>query len=145
MIRILDIAIEPEIELKAFRGALVNAGAVASFTGIVRDDGETEALTLSHYPGFTERQIDGFVTEAKTRWNLQATLILHRVGRMVAGEPIVLVPAASAHRRAAFEACDFLMDKLKCEAPFWKQETVNGKSTWIEPRVQDHQDLDRWS
>ena len=149
MIRILNIAIEPEQELKAFRGALSNAGsnagAIASFVGIVRDDGETEALTLSHYPGFTERQIEAFVNQAETKWDLKASLILHRVGRMVAGDAIVLVAAASEHRRDAFQACDYLMDKLKCEAPFWKQETVKGKTKWIEPRIQDRQDLDRWS
>jgi len=145
MIRISNMAIEPELELKAFREAMTNVGAIASFTGVVRDDGEMEALTLSHYPGFTEQLIEGFVAQAKTRWTLQASLILHRVGRLVAGDPIVLVAVASAHRREAFEACDFLMDKLKCEAPFWKQETINGKSTWIEPRAQDHQDLNRWS
>jgi len=145
MIRILDIAIEPEQELRAFRERAGNAGAIASFIGTVRDDGATEALTLSHYPGFTDAQIEGFVKQAETRWNLKASLILHRVGRMIAGEPIVLVAVASTHRREAFEACDFLMDKLKCEAPFWKQETVDGEKKWIEPRFQDHTDLDRWS
>jgi len=145
MIRISDIAIAPEQELTAFREALINSGAIASFTGIVRNDGATDALTLSHYPGYTERQIEGFVAQAEARWDLQAMLILHRVGRMVAGDPIVLVAAAAAHRREAFEACDFLMDKLKCDAPFWKQETVNGQTKWIEPRAQDRRDLDRWS
>ena len=145
MIRISDIAIEPERELKFFRNAIANAGAIASFIGVVRDDGETEALTLSHYPGFTEKQIEGFVAQAEMRWDLKASLILHRVGRMIAGEPIVLVAVASTHRREAFEACDFLMDKLKCEAPFWKQETVNGQEKWIEPRSKDQQDLARWS
>ena len=145
MIRISDIAIEPEQELKFFRDAIANAGAIASFIGVVRDDGETEALTLSHYPGFTEKQIEGFVAQAEARWDLKASLILHRIGRMIAGEPIVLVAVASAHRREAFEACDFLMDKLKCEAPFWKQETVNGQEKWIEPRSKDQQDLARWS
>jgi len=144
MIRISDSAINPEQALKVFRQTLGNAGAIASFTGVVRDNGKTQALTLSHYAGFTERQIEGFVADAKARWDLQASLILHRVGRMVAGEPIVLVAVASTHRREAFEACDFLMDKLKCEAPFWKQETVDGEVKWIEPRQQDHQDLDRW-
>ena len=145
MIRISDIAIEPEQELKFFRDGSANAGAIASFIGVVRNDGETEALTLSHYPGFTEKQIEGFVAQAEARWDLKASLILHRIGRMIAGEPIVLVAVASAHRREAFEACDFLMDKLKCEAPFWKQETVNGQEKWIEPRSKDQQDLARWS
>lgn len=145
MIRIADIAINPEGELAAFRADLPNAGAIASFTGIVRDDGQTQALTLSHYPGFTERQIKEFVKEATARWDVQATLILHRVGKMSVGEPIVLVAAASAHRRDAFECCDFLMDRLKCDAPFWKQETIEGETRWIEPREQDRRDLNRWS
>lgn len=145
MIRISETSIEPEAELSAFRRSLPNAGAIASFIGVVRDDGETEVLTLSHYPGFTEAQIEGFVKEAEARWALQGTFILHRVGDMHVGDPIVVVAAGSAHRRDAFEACDFLMDRLKCDAPFWKKETVNGKSQWIEPRNQDRSDLDRWS
>lgn len=145
MIRISDIAIDPEAELAAFRKALPNAGAIASFTGLVRDDGKTEGLTLSHYPGFTDQQIAGFVEQAKARWSLQGTLILHRVGKMRVGEPIVVVATASAHRREAFEACDYLMDRLKCDAPFWKQETVDGETRWIEPRAQDRSDLNRWS
>lgn len=145
MIRISDSAIDPEAELAAFRKTLPNAGAIASFIGIVRDDGQTQALTLSHYPGFTERQIEGFVTEAKVRWELQSALILHRVGTITVGNPIVVVATASAHRRDAFESCDFLMDRLKCDAPFWKQETVGGQTRWIEPRAQDRSDLDRWS
>jgi len=111
----------------------------------VRDDGQTEALTLSHYAGFTEARIEDFAAQAKSRWDIEASLILHRVGRMAVGETIVFVVVASAHRREAFEACEFLMDKLKCDAPFWKQETVNGETKWIEPRPQDHQDLNRWS
>ena len=145
MIRIYDIAIDPEAELAAFRKILPNVGAIASFTGIVRDDGQTQALTLSHYPDFTETAIESFVTQAKTLWELQGTLILHRVGRMVVGDPIVVVAAASAHRRDAFEACDYLMDRLKCDAPFWKQETVGDETRWIEPRAQDRTDLTRWS
>ena len=145
MIRISNIAIQPEGELAAFRNALPNAGAIASFIGVVRDDGETETLTLSHYPGFTEKQIAGFVEQAKIRWALLGALIVHRVGEMSVGQPIVLVAAASAHRRDAFEACDYLMDRLKCDAPFWKQETVGGETRWIEPRAQDRNDRDRWS
>jgi len=145
MIRISELPINPEAELSAFRKAVPNAGAIGSFMGIVRDDGETEILTLSHYPGFTERQIEGFLKEANTRWKLQGVFILHRVGKMTVGEPIVVVAAASAHRRDALEACDYLMDRLKCDAPFWKQETVGGETRWIEPRAQDRSDLNRWN
>ena len=145
MIRVSDIAFEPETELLAFREGLADAGAVASFTGIARDVGHIDALTLSHYPGFTEKQIESFAAQAKDRWPVQDILILHRVGRMQVGEPIVLVAVAAAHRREAFEACDYLMDRLKCDAPFWKQETARGETRWIEPRGQDRRDLKRWS
>jgi len=145
MIRISETAIEPEAELASFRIAQQNAGGIASFTGIVRDDGQTKGLTLSHYPGFTEKQIEGFVAQANSRWELRGTLILHRVGRMSVGDPIVLVAAASAHRRDAFEACDYLMDRLKCDAPFWKQEAIGDETRWIEPRTRDKTDLNRWS
>lgn len=145
MIHISENRIDPEQEMKAFRERLPSAGAIVSFLGVVRDNGKTEALTLSHYPGFTDRQIETFTEEARSRWEIQESLILHRVGRMVVGDPIVLVAVASLHRRAAFEACDFLMDKLKCEAPFWKQETVEGQARWIEPRAEDVDDLSRWT
>lgn len=145
MIRISETSFDPEVELRAFRRSASNAGAIASFTGIVRDDGQTEALSLSHYPGFTETHVEAFVKHAEARWALQAISILHRVGTMTVGEPIVFVATASAHRRDAFEACDYLMDRLKCDAPFWKQETIGGKTRWIEPRAQDRSDLDRWS
>ena len=145
MIRISESSFDPEAELRAFRYGMCNAGAIASFTGIVRDDGQTEALTLSHYPGFTESHIEAFVKQAEARWTLQGVNVVHRVGTMTVGEPIVFVATASAHRRDAFEACDYLMDRLKCDAPFWKQETIGGKTCWIEPRAQDRTDLDRWS
>lgn len=144
MIRVSDIRFDPAAELAAFQTAASDAGAVVSFTGRVRDDGATEALILSHYAGFTEAQIENFVAEARKRWGLQACTILHRVGEMAVGEPIVFVATAAAHRRDAFEACDFLMDKLKSEAPFWKQEKKAGKRVWIEPREQDRDGLRRW-
>lgn len=145
MIRISESSFDPEAELRAFRHGMSNAGAIASFTGIVRDDGQTQELTLSHYPGFTESHIEAFVKQAKDRWTLQGVNVVHRVGTMIVGVPIVFVATASAHRRDAFEACDYLMDRLKCDAPFWKQETIGGKTRWIEPRAQDRSDLDRWS
>ncbi|WP_427450074.1 molybdenum cofactor biosynthesis protein MoaE [Litorimonas sp. WD9-15] len=145
MIRITETAFDPEAELAAFRKANACVGALTSFTGVVRDDGATENLTLSHYPGFTERHIKSFVEAAKSRWDVTAVHIIHRVGRMKPGEPIVFVATASAHRRAAFEACDYLMDRLKSDAPFWKSEMKAGKKQWIEPRAQDAADLARWS
>jgi molybdopterin synthase catalytic subunit len=144
MIRILDIGFDPAFELAEFQKRAFGAGAIVSFTGWVRDDGATESLSLSHYEGFTETHIKGFVECAKSRWALQESLIVHRVGKMSVGTPIVLVATASVHRRDAFEACDFLMDKLKSEAPFWKQETKSGETVWVEPRQQDKSDLKRW-
>lgn len=144
MIRITDNAFDPVEALAAFQRRSSSAGAVVSFTGIVRDDGNTETLTLSHYPGFTEAEISRFVEAANERWALTGHLIIHRVGSMVSQEAIVFVATSSAHRRDAFEACDFLMDKLKSEAPFWKQETRAGQTKWIEPRAQDKDDLERW-
>lgn len=145
MIRVTDKPFDPEAELATFRASISNAGAIASFTGLVRDDGQTEALTLSHYAGFTERHIEAFVEAAKSRWEISAAHIVHRVGRMLPEDPIVFVATASAHRRAAFEACDYLMDRLKSEAPFWKSETKAGETVWIEPRAEDAADLARWS
>ena len=145
MIRVSENAINPEEELATFRQGFANIGAITSFVGVVRNDGQTETLTLSHYPGFTERQIERFVLDAEQKWSLKGCLVLHRVGKMIVGEPIVVVATAADHRRAAFEACDFLMDKLKSEAPFWKKETIKGQGRWIEPKAQDHQDLGRWS
>lgn len=144
MIHVLENSFDPEKALKDFRLRQAGAGAITSFVGVVRDDGKTDALSLSHYPEFTERQIEQFAGDAKRRWDISELLIIHRVGHMLVGEPIVLVAVASGHRRAAFEACDFLMDKLKSEAPFWKQEIKNGMSKWIEPRAEDKDDLKRW-
>ncbi len=145
MIRIVETAFDPASELTGFREQVSKSGAIVSFTGLVRDDDGTESLTLSHYPGFTEAQIGEFVEQAKLRWDLEKCLIVHRVGRMVTGDSIVFVATASAHRRDAFEACDFLMDKLKSNAPFWKQETRAGQTKWVEPRAQDEEDLKRWT
>jgi len=140
---ITDSAFDPEAELAAFRQESEGAGAVVSFTGIVR--GEADVLTLSHYPGFTESEVARIGEQAAQRWPLLGYKIIHRIGAMTPGEVIVFVAAASAHRRAAFEAADFMMDYLKSDAPFWKQEETDGKAQWIEPRGADVNDLKRWS
>jgi molybdopterin synthase catalytic subunit len=119
-------------------------GAVASFTGFVRGDDGVTALTLEHYPGMSEREIASHATEAEKRWSLLGVTVIHRVGRLKAGEPIVLVAVASAHRRAAFEACEFLMDYLKAHAPFWKQEERDGKSQWVDAKASDGEAVRRW-
>jgi len=138
---------DPDEEMRAFRRRYNDAGAIASFLGQVRSEAEGGAVTslrLEHYPGFAERMIDDFVRQATTRWPLSGLRIVHRVGALHPGDPIVLVAAAAAHRRAAFEAVDFLMDYLKTEAPFWKQEVTGASARWIEPRAGDYADRGRW-
>jgi molybdopterin synthase catalytic subunit len=141
------ISIQPEaFNLEAEVEALTrsDAGAVATFTGFVRDDGGVQLLTLEHYPGMTEREIARCVTEAESRWPLLGATIMHRVGKLVPGERIVLVAVASAHRKAAFEACEFLMDYLKTRAPFWKEEQRSGELRWVEHRPSDEDAAKRW-
>ena len=131
---------------KAFRVFAGDVGAIASFTGFVRgEDGAVDALSLSHYPGMTEAEIDRIIKQASERWSITACHVTHRVGDMRPGDAIVFVAAASAHRRDAFEAVDFLMDYLKSEAPFWKKEIGADGAKWIEPKKQDKRDIARWS
>ncbi|MBN8414265.1 molybdopterin synthase catalytic subunit MoaE [Halomonas denitrificans] len=124
-----------------------DVGAVVSFTGLVRDFNErpdVTALTLEHYPGMTEASLAEIEDEARRRWTLEDVSIIHRVGRLAPGDPIVLVVVASAHRRAAYEACEFLMDQLKTRAPFWKKEHTASGDYWVSERCQDHADARRW-
>ncbi len=146
-IRIVGAPFDPEAEIAAFRAALKDSGAVVSFTGVVRPsgaDGAVSGLSLQHYPGMTERGIEAAIADAADRWPLEAALVIHRVGDMPPHAPIVLVATASAHRRAAFEAADFLMDYLKSRALFWKSETGAQGRQWIEPRDEDYADAARW-
>lgn len=135
-------------ETEKLIGGRRDVGAIVTFTGKVRgdDDGrEVSTLTLEHYPEMTEAEMARIEQEAMQRWPLQAVLMLHRVGELKAGDNIVLVIAASAHRQAAFEAASFLMDYLKTRAPFWKKETgADGSSTWVEARAEDDDAADRW-
>jgi molybdopterin synthase catalytic subunit len=122
-------------------------GAIVTFTGRVRgDDGGIVAMTLEHYPGMTETELERIEAEAAARWKLQASLVVHRVGDLEAGENIVLVVTASAHRHDAFEAAGFLMDYLKTRAPFWKKEiTASGEGAWVDARETDQQAAKRWT
>ena len=143
---IKDGAFDPLIAAKQFQESAGDIGAIASFTGYVRGEGgQVKMLRLTHYPDMTENEIKGLMSVAKARWNLHDCHVTHRVGDMLAGEAIVFVAAASAHRREAFEAVDFLMDYLKSEAPFWKQEVGEKGARWIEPKQQDKRDIERWS
>jgi molybdopterin synthase catalytic subunit len=113
-------------------------GAVASFTGIVRGDGGLTALTLEHYAAMTEAALRALAGEAAARWSLGGITLHHRVGRLVPGDPIVLVACASAHRKDALDACAFLIDRLKTDAPFWKRESfADGRELWVEARSSD--------
>jgi molybdopterin synthase catalytic subunit len=131
------------------QGQSGDAGAFAAFIGTVRDHAGGEkitAMTIEHYPGMTERELERMETEAHRRWPLLASLIVHRVGRLAPGDNIVLVITASAHREAAFEAAAFLMDYLKTSAPFWKkEETDEGSGQWVDARDSDDLAARRWA
>lgn len=122
-----------------------DAGAVASFTGIVRGDDDVEALELEHYPGMTEKALTALAEEASERWAVSGLTIVHRVGKLQKGEPIVFVGTASAHRADAIEAMHFLIDRLKTDAPFWKREHLTaGGARWVEARQADEAARRRW-
>ncbi len=147
MIRVQAEAFDPGRELSRFAAGRSDIGAVASFTGLVRDSHRGErilAMTLEHYPGMTERELERIEAEARQRWPLDDSLVIHRYGRMLPGEPIVLVATASAHRAAALDACAFLMDWLKTKAPFWKCEETPSGEHWVEARESDDRAAARW-
>ena len=120
------------------------AGAVSSFTGHVRKEGNLSTLTLEHYPHMTEAEIARLVAEAGTRWPLTGVTVVHRVGSLKPGDHIALVAVASQHRHAAFQACEFLMDYLKTQAPFWKEEARGEQHHWVEHRNSDDDAAKRW-
>ena len=146
-IRIQTAAFDPGAETNAMHAANTGVGAVVTFTGYVRDfnDGRDVAgMFLEHYPGMTEKALGKIVQEAEQRWPLLKLQVIHRVGALEPGEPIVFVGVASAHRQAAFQACDFVMDYLKTRAPFWKKEQTADGPRWVEGRASDHAAADRW-
>jgi len=147
MIAVSDAAFDPVEALKTFQDGLAGAGAVVSFSGHVRPGGERGAvqrLVLQAYPGLTERAIAAAMADTRMRWQLIDAHVIHRTGEILPGEAIVFVATAAAHRRAAFEAADFLMDYLKTDAYFWKKECRADGHHWIEPREEDHRDRSRW-
>ena len=148
----MPIRVQPEdfdvaAEIATMTAGRQDIGAIVTFTGRVRADEDSVAtMTLEHYPGMTEAELSGIEAEAQTRWPLQGSLIVHRVGNLKPGDNIVLVVTASAHRQAAFEAAGFLMDYLKTRAPFWKKETdASGNTVWVEAREADERAVRRWS
>lgn len=144
MIRIETDSFDPEATLAGFRAKNRSAGAITSFVGCVRGDA-ADVLVLEHHPVLTRYAIQSFAAQVRERFSLEDILAIHRVGAMMAGEPIVLVAAASAHRRAALDAVDMLMDLLKTEAPFWKREVRDGQAHWVEPRPDDYAARTRWT
>ncbi|MEO7240584.1 MAG: molybdenum cofactor biosynthesis protein MoaE [Sphingomicrobium sp.] len=146
MIAVQPDPIDAAAELARFVAGAADAGAVVSFTGVVRadNDGEVLGLKLEHYAGFTEPAIAAIGASAVERFGVIDVTIVHRVGAMAPGDLIVFVAAAAVHRRAAFDAVDYCMDRLKTEAPLWKREEHPGGGRWIEPRPADRGDRQRW-
>ena len=135
------------IETAAISQGRTDIGALASFIGLARDTNvgaEVTAMTLEHYPAMTEKALAAIVDEALQRWALLDVTLIHRVGRILPGAPIVLVIVASSHRAEAFAACEFLMDALKTRAPFWKKEETSEGERWVEARESDEAAVDRW-
>lgn len=133
-------------ETETFTAGLSGMGAVVTFAGVVRDrpGGGLRAMEIEHYPGMTEKALGAIAEEARARWALGDVLVIHRFGRLVVGEPIMMVATAAPHRRDAFAAAEFLMDYLKSRAPFWKKEITEEGAEWVAARDEDEAALDRW-
>lgn len=132
-------------ELQAFSAAASGAGAVVSFSGLVRDEaGRLSALEIEYYPGMTEKALASIAQEAVSRWSLLDALVIHRHGRLLVGEAIMMVATASTHRADAFSAAEFLMDYLKSRAPFWKKELLADGADWVRAKDTDENALKRW-
>jgi molybdopterin synthase catalytic subunit len=141
---ISDEPISTEVALAGLSD--LGGGAVSSFTGISRDDGGVTAIELEHYPGMTESSLMRLIDEAFARWALLGAAIVHRIGRVAVGEPVVVVGAASRHRADALEATAFLIDRLKTDAPFWKKEHyADGTSVWVDAKTSDDDRSSRWA
>ncbi len=135
------------VEMQQFRQMAGDCGAIVSFCGQVRELCESEVIkdiTLSHYPGMAEKELQNIADTAIKRWSLKRAMIIHRIGRLEAGEQIVLVATASAHRKAAFESAQFIMDYLKTDAPFWKKERTNQGENWVAAKCSDEEAKQRW-
>jgi len=148
-IKVTGSPLDPQAEGAALVGADPATGALVTFVGLMRDINEGDAvtgMTLEHYPGMTEKALRAIADEAADRWPLQAVRIVHRIGALEPTQAIVFVAVASAHRRDAFQACEFLMDYLKTRAPFWKRETLrDGQERWVGARDGDNEAAERWS
>ena len=148
MIKVQQSPFDVGVEFARLKGQRTDIGGTAIFVGSVRDISEgtdVSRLTLEHYPGMTENALSDIEAEARTRWPLDEVLIIHRYGTLEIGEDIVLVITCSAHREAAFKACEFLMDWLKTKAPFWKLELGSAGPKWVEAKATDDEAAERWS
>lgn len=147
-IRIQESDFDVSAEITALRKGDPRVGAVVSFLGTVRDmnDGsQVKGMTLEHYPGMTEKALQEILDQAKARWDIYQTLVIHRVGPLLPEDQIVLVAVTSAHRGEAFAACEFIMDYLKTAAPFWKKEDTHEGARWVDARVTDEAAMARWN
>ncbi|WNW13554.1 molybdopterin synthase catalytic subunit MoaE [Pseudomonas sp. DTU_2021_1001937_2_SI_NGA_ILE_001] len=147
VVRVQQAPFDAGAEVNALHAANRGVGAVVSFVGYVRDFNDGNAVSgmfLEHYPGMTEKALGLIVEQARERWPLLGVEVLHRVGQLEPGEPIVFVGVTSAHRGAAFEACEFIMDYLKTRAPFWKREDTPAGPRWVDGRASDQQAAKRW-
>ena len=147
MVRVQEGDFDIGAELAALRREQPQIGALASFVGLVREVNEGSGvaeMTLEHYPGMTEKALAAIVSEAGRRWELIDALVIHRVGRLLPSDQIVLVAVASAHRGAAFAACEFIIDYLKTRAPFWKRELTPAGARWVDARAADDEAAERW-
>jgi len=146
-VRVQEADFDTGRELDAMTRGRKDVGALASFTGLVRDANDGSAvscMTLEHYPGMTEKALADICAQAHSRWDLIDTLVIHRVGALKPGDRIVLVGVTSAHRGEAFAACEFIMDYLKTRAPFWKREDTPGGARWVEARTSDDNAAAKW-
>ena len=147
-IRIQEKDFDISTEIAGLRKGDPRVGAVVSFLGTVRDmnDGsQVKGMTLEHYPGMTEKALQEILDQAKARWDIYQTLVIHRVGPLLPEDQIVLVVVTSAHRGEAFAACEFIMDYLKTAAPFWKKEDTPEGARWVDARVTDDAAMERWN
>lgn len=147
-VRVQTVDFDISHEINQLRQSRKDIGAVVSFVGLVRDLNEGDdvsQLTLEHYPGMTEKSLVAIVAQAKRRWRIMDALIVHRVGTLLPSDQIVLVIVTSAHRGDAFSACEYVMDYLKTEAPFWKKEANSTGSHWIDAKSSDDEARDRWN
>ncbi|GAA4019906.1 molybdenum cofactor biosynthesis protein MoaE [Actimicrobium antarcticum] len=148
MIRIQQHDFDMTTELAQLRAGSPQVGAIVSFVGTVRDinDGSpVSQMELEHYPGMTEKSIDAILVQAQARWPIADALVIHRIGPLLPTDQIVLVAVAAAHRGEAFAACEFIMDYLKTQAPFWKKEQTPDGARWVDARVVDDMALDKWA